>query len=86
MDTLKSLKRLNNLIAKSDKFIFERDYTRAVRTLDGTYKTRTHNIDIYGNKIVYENNNSQWYSYEFENELQCQQWWNNTIRKIKSNI
>jgi len=93
---LKDLKRLEKLLTKKPSFknffLFETiknwgnesiPRIRCVRTLDGTYKTRTHNIDIYEKKdgrviIWWENNNSKEWFYE-GTEKECREWWNKFI-------
>lgn len=70
-DCEKNLNKLNRILS-SGIFIDETDpnksnHIRLVRTLDGTFKSRTHNIHLENSEIFWENNNSKQYRLTFLN-------------------
>lgn len=54
-------------------------FARAIRTKDGTLKTRSLNIVLYNNILYYENNNSQEFEYRFDTNTVAEQWWKTHI-------
>jgi len=64
-----------SLLKENEKwqYEFEKSYMRMVRHRRGTNyrETRTHNIDLYENKIIIENNSSRYNKYVFNNEKEA---------------
>lgn len=60
----------------SNKFT---QFSRAIRTLHGTLKTRSHNLNLIDNKICWENNNSKKWEYEFSSNEEAAEFWNKHI-------
>lgn len=74
---LKNLRILEKVLYKDRKIIIELGTRceRAVITKNGTLQTRTHNVDIVDNQIMYESSNSKWYTCTFEHSSDARRWW-----------
>jgi len=73
--------RYQNPVTKSVSLIPEDNIYKAVRTLDGTLKTRTHNIHLYleTGYLWWENNNSKDWEYTFSTPDEAKLWWEKYI-------
>ena len=84
---MNNLTRLEKL-CKSAKFVSESNYGNgerpklkriAVRTIDGTLLTRTHNIHLTDTSLWWENSNSKDWRHEFPSKNQATDWWKKHI-------
>ena len=53
---------------------------RVVRMVSGK---RTHNVDLVGNAVKWENNSSSWRTYEFESAEMAAAWWEEKFGKCE---
>jgi hypothetical protein len=91
----KDLNRLEKLLA-SGKLLAEQPFTygnqlkgpafRAIRTTDGTLNTRTHNVQINGTNLWWENGNSREWEHIFETLEQAGTWWNKHVATVLESV
>jgi hypothetical protein len=73
-------KFLESGIFYTENFEVHADRKRIIRVM-GEY--RTHNIDLRGNCLLWENTNSEEYCFAFESKEMAQQWWDATFDKCR---